>query len=84
MTHITLERAALLNLAQQLEARCDPTFIAQELRALVTAATPATPPKVVADMVLEIKSFGRCRGKVHADPKELCDCRHCRVTRSLP
>lgn len=82
MTLVALDRAAVLALAQQLEARCDPVFVAQELRAIVNAAKPATDPVLVADMRQEIESYGRCRAAIHA--KAACTCRRCRIMAAVP
>jgi hypothetical protein len=70
---IALDRATLLNLAQQLEARCDPVFIGQELRKIVEAAPPAVKADIAADMVQEISTYSPCRCK------QLGTCRRCRL-----
>lgn len=81
MPLIAIDQGALLNIAQQLEARCDPAFIAQEVRTLVTNAKPAISPEVVADLVQEVRSFGQCRIPIHA---EKCECRRCRLLAAFP
>lgn len=79
---IALDRDTLLNAAQQLEARCDPAFIAQEIRTLVANAKPATDPEIVAELVREVRSYSKCRTKIHSDEK--CECRHCRLLAKFP
>lgn len=83
MTRIAIGSETVTNWAQQLEARCDPAFIAQEIRAVLKGAKPAQDPAIVDKLVLEVRSFGRCRGKVHAPKDTLCDCRHCVVLREI-
>ena len=80
---ISIDATELLNVAQQLEARCDPAVVAQEMRKLVAAAKPATATDLVADMRLEILFFGQCRGPIHTKSKEPCDCRHCSILRRI-
>lgn len=81
MTAIAVDKVALQNIAQWLEARGDPVQSAQELRAIVASAPAAADPEHVADMELETKSYGRCRGRIHS--ATVCDCRFCRITRRI-
>lgn len=84
MTMIAIDKRTLENIALQLEARCDPVFMGQELRAIVAAAKPViTDPDLLADLSLEVTSYGQCRGTLHGDPKKACECRHCRVIRRI-
>lgn len=77
---IALPKLTLENIAQQLQARCDPVFMGQELAALIAAAPEAIDPEHAADMELEIRSYCNCRGPVHGDQKKVCECRYCRIT----
>lgn len=51
----------ILNSAQQLEARCDPAFIAQELRALVAAAPPSVDAALFDQTYRTLTNIGHCR-----------------------
>jgi hypothetical protein len=85
VTTIALEREALEAIAQQMDSQMIVApALANELRELIKAAKPAPDPDLVADMVLELRSFGQCRGAVHGDPKNECSCRLCRILRRLP
>ena len=77
---ITLDPLTLLNAAQQLDARCDPLFVAQELRALVASA-PVVDAELYADLIAEFRATSECRGKLHgAKP---CECRPCAIARRI-
>jgi hypothetical protein len=61
--------------------------IAKSLRELMATAKPAADPELFADMVLEMRATGECRGPLHVSKKQEgkpCECRPCRIRRRLP
>ncbi len=80
--HIILDPLPLTLIAQQLQSRMvDPVALGAELLGLVERAAVSPSPAVVRDLVLELRSYGRCRGRVHA--AGVCDCRVCRINREV-
>lgn len=85
MTHLAIDRAELESIAQQMESgMIVAPVLAKELREVMAKAPAAAAPDLVADMILELRSFGHCRGPVHGDSKKDCSCRLCKILRRLP
>lgn len=62
MPLVAIDSEALINAAMQLEARCDPAFIAGELRTLVASAPVAVHPELVGlfELALRTQGMHRC------------------------
>lgn len=79
---IAIDSVTLANLAQQLDARCDPQYIAQEIRALIAAAKPSADVGLVTPMYealanmpctcVETGSWPRFKADVKAHPERVC------------
>jgi hypothetical protein len=70
---VAIDREAILNIAQQLEARCDPVFMGQELRTLVTGSGRAVPTSLATRLASEV----RCRCVRDYELKVAKPCRAC-------
>jgi len=72
---VTTFSAHILSLADSIAAGADRQLMAAHLRHV--AAQVGADAELLADLIAEFRSVGRCRGPLH--PRGECQCGHCKI-----
>lgn len=76
---VGIDPTIVANWARQLEARCDPVFIAQEIRLVLAAAKPAEDPAHSVALAAALKKHGAHTHGLHTAMR----CRVCEALESF-